>query len=131
MEIRDKKGNLEAYQFGADAKTALEVIITRYDERLARIDSNISDLKYNQATQSSDIKKLFEKMSETLQSFHEALGQISSIGKKNIEISNICADYARTKLEREANYKFLKWAAGVISGIAGLAIAAWAAYNKK
>ena len=114
-EIRDAEGNLAAYDLDAQGRIVLERMLAEQKEHINRIDSNISDLKYGQATQASKIDKLFAKLSETLLKFHETLEIVSKLSVENVALSTVCAEYTTAKIAREANWKLIK-RVGAISG---------------
>jgi hypothetical protein len=129
-EIRNAKKDLVAFQFEGEAKTAFEVLATRQLDFEQRSDSNFSDIKYAQATQAADIKKLFVKINEAITAFHETLAQVRQLGVKTNESAVICAEYAKRKIEHDANMKLIKWAGSVIGGVITLAIGIWAKFHK-
>jgi len=116
-EIRDSKGSLAAFSLPEDARTALEVFLSRQQEHNDRVDSNISDLKHGQATQMENIKKLTNEVSESMWVFRDALSRLRELGQKNIALSTICADYTNEKLAREANWKMIKMVGTWIGGL--------------
>ena len=121
QEARDVHGNLAFFSISTEGRIALEKLLAEQREHLSRVDSNIIDLKYGQATLSSDVKKLAHEVSEAMAIFREALGRLRELGQENIALSTVCADYTNAKIARDANYKMIiafgKWLGGITAAI--------------
>ena len=80
-KIRDSNGNLVA--FNGKELLGLEIMLTTFQGRLERIESNQGDVKIIQNEMRKEMKEISKTLSVFCQTFHETVSDVNAANKKS------------------------------------------------
>jgi hypothetical protein len=128
-EYRDDRGKLIGYKMTQTSSAPEEVLssnslnnevmIARHDERLGRIESNISDIKYGNIENAKEIKELSIKVSESLNVFRDSLNEIRILKNSNEYLSRQCVENASEINKRNIELSTVKKFFVLITSVVG------------
>jgi hypothetical protein len=81
-EFRDENGNLIAYEMSGDDKIKFEVLVTKFDGRMERIESHLQDQNNKMKDQNNKVEEIYKRQSTLIEFLHDLMANFGSEVKK-------------------------------------------------